>query len=146
MNAVKSLIKLLVIGIFVMLQLLEIEMLSNGKLSYRESHILLISFIVFLILHCSKLSSPILLLVCIYGIYDFIDSTDKSYVTSMDITGNLRWQPFYESLGGISRRLLSIYPLFFYLGTTISLITTCYRGKLSMILFGKRRSLFKRKL
>jgi len=55
----------------------------------------------------------------------------------MDITGNLRWKPFYENLGGISRRIINIYPLFFYLGTTISLIATGYRGKLSMIFFGK---------
>jgi len=67
-----KLIKLLVIGVFVILQLVEIEMLSNGKLSYRESHILLIPLIVFLILHRSRLTSLMLLLVCIYGIYDFL--------------------------------------------------------------------------
>lgn len=128
-NLVK-LIKLLVIGVFVILQIVEVEMLSNRALSYRESHILLMPFIVFLILYRSKLTDLILLLVCVYGIYDFFDSVNKSYVTSMDITGNLRGHPVYESLGEISRRILNIYPLLFYLGTLISLITAYYRGRL----------------
>ena len=122
MNVVKGLVKLLAISIFVTLQLVEIEMLSNSVLSYRESHILLMPLIVFLILYRSKLTDLILLLVCVYGIYDFFDSVNKSYVTSMDITGNLRGLPFYESLGRISRRILRIYPLLFYLGTLIALI------------------------
>ncbi|NQX38627.1 hypothetical protein SAMN05421820_101658 [Pedobacter steynii] len=133
MNVVKGLVKLLAIGIFVTLQLVEIEMLSNSVLSYRESHILLMPLIVFLILYRSKLTDLILLLVCVYGIYDFFDSVNKSYVTSMDITGNLRGLPFYESLGRISRRILKIYPLLFYLGTLIALITASYRGRLRAI-------------
>jgi len=129
MNVVKWLVKLLAIGVFVILQLVEIEMLSNRQLSYRESHILLMPLIVFLILYRSKLTDLILFLVCVYGIYDFFDSVNKSYVTSMDITGNLRSLSFYESLGRISRRILHIYPLLFYLGTLIALITTYHRGR-----------------
>jgi hypothetical protein len=129
MTTLVKLIKLFVIGVFFILQLVEIEMLSNRELSYRESHILLMPLIVFLILYRSKLTDLILFLVCVYGIYDFFDSASKSYVTSMDITGNLGGLPFYESLGGISRRILKIYPFFFYLGTLIALITVYYRSR-----------------
>lgn len=125
-----KLVKLLLIGVFLILEFIEIEMLSNDRLSYRESHILLMPLIVFLILYRSKLTDLLLFLICVYGIYVFFDSTDKSYVTSMDITGNLQLHSFYGSLGGISRRIIIIYPLFFYLGTLIALSTAYCRGRL----------------
>lgn len=120
--------KILLIGFFMLIIVMEIFMLSNSELNFRYSHILLILVIVFLLLYRNKLTMIILLIICLYGVFDFFNSTHKNESTFMDFTAALNTYFFNDDSDAGFRRILTVYPLCFYLGTSIVIIVNYFKN------------------
>lgn len=63
-----------------------------------------------------------LLIICLYGVFDFFNSTHKNDSTFMAFTSALNIYFFSDGSDAGLRRMLTVYPLCFYLGTSIALI------------------------
>jgi hypothetical protein len=122
-----KIIKNLLIVIFITIIVAEAYMVFINYLNFGHSHMLLILIMIFLLLFRSNLTWGILFVICIYGVFDFFDSTHKSVPTFMDFTAALNWCFFNGGTGVIFHRILKTYPLFFYLGTSIILTINYFK-------------------
>lgn len=119
--------KILLICVFIIIIFIEIFMLFANELSFKYSHVLLMLLMIFLLLHRNKLTGIMLLIICLYGVFDFFNSTHKNDSTFMAFTSALNTYFFNDGSDAGSRRILVVYPLCFYLGTSIALIANYFK-------------------
>ncbi len=122
-----KIVKIVSISVFIAIIVAETYMLFIKELSVGYSHILLMLIIIFLLLYRSKLTWAILFIICIYGVFDFFNSTHKNVPTFMDFTAMLNLYFFNESSGMLFHRICKVYPLIFYLGTSIAVMISHFK-------------------
>jgi len=123
-----KIVKIVLISVFIANIVAEIYMLFIKELSVSYSlHILLMLIIIFLLLYKNKLTWAILFIICIYGVFDFFNSTHKNVPTFMDFTAMLNFYFFNESSGMLFHRICKVYPLIFYLGTSIAMMISYFK-------------------
>ncbi|PTS99129.1 hypothetical protein DBR11_13165 [Pedobacter sp. HMWF019] len=122
-----KIVKIVSISVFIAIIMAETYMLFIKELSDSYSHILLMLIIIFLLLYRSKLTWAILFVICTYGVFDFFNSTHKNVPTFMDFTAMLNFYFFNESSGMLFHRICKVYPLIFYLGTSIAVMISYFK-------------------
>lgn len=122
-----KIVKIILISVFIVIIVAEIYVLFIKELSVGYSHILLMLIIIFLLLYKNKLTWAILFIICIYGVFDFFNSTHKNVPTFMDFTAMLNLYFFNENSGMLFHRIFKVYPLIFYLGTSIAVMINYFK-------------------
>jgi len=120
-----KLLKIVLIFVFTVIVFSEVNMVYFNQLNFSRSHILLIFIIVLLLMFKNKITWTILFAIGIYGTFDFFYTTHDDAPSFMDFTSNLHF--LYGELGAVLGRIMKIYPLLFYLGTSIVLLIDCIK-------------------
>lgn len=114
----------ILLGVLIMFLCFELYVIVYEQVYLKYSHILPLILLVFLLAYRNKITLLIMLVVCIYGVFDIIKyGNTTSFSTSMDFTSSLNYFIFSGKNGSFVKRILGLVPLFVYLTTFFIFLT-----------------------
>ena len=106
----------ILLSIIIMILCFEFFMVLTEKFSLKYSYVLLLMFLSVLLVYRNKVTWLIMLGVCVYGVFNIIRyGSTVAFATSMDFTANLNHFIFSGASHQVFKRMLGLFPLFFYL-------------------------------
>ncbi len=127
-------IKLIILGLFFIIIIAEFSFIINGTLSLVRSHLLvMISFATLLYLR-TRYSWGTLLILCLGGIYSMVALAPHSSIgVAMDFTNSVNYHLFSGYTSSILFRIISFFPLAFYIILVISLFLKSVKKHYNLI-------------
>jgi hypothetical protein len=127
-------IKLIMLGLFFIIIIAEFSFIIRGTLSLGRSHLLVMISLATLLYFRTRYSWGILLILCLGGIYSMVALAPHSSIgVPMDFTNAVNYHLFNGYTSSILFRIISFFPLAFYIVLLILLFLKSVKKHYNLI-------------